>query len=752
MAKARILIVEDNGVVARDIQNSLEKLGFDVCAAAASGEKAIQKAADDAPDLVLMDILLKGEMNGTEAAEQIHSQFDIPVIYLTAYADEEVLEKAKRTEPFGYIIKPFEDRELNTAIEIALYKHKMERKTKENEEWLFTTLKSIGDGVIATDMKSSVIFMNPVAEKLTGWSQAESMGKPLGDVFRIISEITREPCEDLVGKVIATGQIIGLANHTLLLSRDGREIPIKDSGAPIVLKNGDKIGVVLVFQDDTESRRQENLIRESEERYRALFDNNPLQTVVVDTEAKILMYNFTPEKAEGRLPQIGDVMYRDYAAQHHIDMFAELMECMRTNTPKEFLDQRYKKQFLNIRMAPFSGGAIITCVDVTERKILSEQLLQSQKMEAIGNLAGGIAHDFNNILGIIIGNTELAIDDVPEWNPAKECLEEIRVASLRAKDLVRQILSFARKSIGGRKPVQIIPIIKDTLKLMRASIPTTVKIQQDLDCEQDTILCDPTQINQVLMNLCTNAAQAMGKEGGTLEVSLEDVEVVLQNSELDLKPGRYIRLTVNDTGPGMDAETLNRIFEPYFTTKGIGEGSGMGLSIVHGIVKTHDGEITIKSELGKGTAVEVFFPLIEAQAKLKLEEAEDLPTGTECILFVDDEESLVKMGKLMLNKLGYEVTTETSSVEALKLFLSDPQKFDLVITDMSMPDMAGDILAQKIKQARADIPVILCTGYSEFIDEEKAKELNIQAYTAKPLVKKDMARIVREVLDGVDEK
>ena len=746
MAKAHILIVEDDGIVAIDIQKSLKKLGFAVIAIVPSGEEALEKVAEYKPDLVLMDIMLKGETNGIEAAKQIRSQCNIPIVYLSAYAEEEVLERAKVTEPFGYIIKPFEDRELNTAIEIALYKHKMEKRLKESEEWLSTTLKSIGDAVIATDTKGNVIFMNPAAESLTRWQQQEVMGRPLEDVFNIINEETREEVENPVPRVLREGIVVGLANHTLLIAKDGTEIPIDDSGSPIRDESGDITGVVLVFHDVSERRHAEKALQESEERYRALFEYNPIGTLIVDNEAKIVMYNFAKENPGGRLPNIGDVMYKDYAGKHQINMHEELMKCIRSGDKKEFTELKYKDQFLHIRISPFSGGAIITSINITAMKKLHDQLQQSEKMEAIGTLAGGIAHEFNNILGIIIGNTELAIDDVPEWNPAKECLKEIRSASMRAKDVVRQILSFARKSLIARKPVRVSPIIEETLKLMRASIPTTIDIRHEISCEWDTVLADLTQLNQILMNLCTNGAHGMRKEGGVLEVSLANVEFGMRNAELGLEPGTYVKLTVRDTGHGIDPEIMDRIFDPYFTTKGQDEGTGMGLAVVHGIVKSYDGAITVQSEVGKGTVFEVLIPVIEAEVLKEIEKEDELPTGDECILFVDDEEALVRAYTLALKSLGYEVVSFNNPLEALEAFQKDPEKFDLIITDMTMPHITGDKLAKEMMEIRSDIPVILCSGYSERILDDKVSKLGIKAYLTKPFIKGDLARVVRRAL------
>jgi len=383
-----------------------------------------------------------------------------------------------------------------------------------------------------------------------------------------------------------------------------------------------------------------------------------------------------------------------------------------------------------------------------EKIKLEEQLRQSHKMEAIGTLAGGIAHDFNNMLGIILGNTELAIDDVPEWNPARLNLEEIKIASFRAKDVVRQLLSFARKTDQKRKPVKINPIITDVLKLLRSSIPTSIEIRSNIPKESQIIFADPTQINQVMINLCTNAAQAMEEDGGILEISLDSMtldESTAQPNALSL--GQYVKLTVNDTGHGIAPEIKDRIFDPYFTTREFGKGSGMGLAMVHGIVMNHDGVITVESEVGKGTTFNIFFPIVSREPVPEITIDEDLPTGKERMLFVDDEESIVKMGRQRLERLGYKVESTTSPIEALELFRSKPDQFDLVITDLTMPKMTGDKLVKEILNIRSEMPIILCTGFSEKVNGEKAKEIGAFGYIEKPVDKRDLAVAVRRVLD-----
>lgn len=388
--------------------------------------------------------------------------------------------------------------------------------------------------------------------------------------------------------------------------------------------------------------------------------------------------------------------------------------------------------------------------DITEQRQLEERLRQSQKIESIGTLAGGIAHEFNNILGIILGNAEMALYDVPGGSPAVGCLQEIRTASLRARDVVQGILRFARIAPAERKPVRVAAAAAESLSLLRATIPTTIDIRQTIVCDGETILADQTEIHQILMNLCTNAAHAIGEVPGVLSVTLAPVRLDRRAVARydDLNAGDHIRLAVADTGRGIAPEVMERIFDPYFTTKEVGQGLGMGLAIVHGIVKKHAGAIRIESQLGQGTTVEVLFPLIEAPLGAGNPEPEALPRGTESILVVDDEASLVDMTTQMLEKLGYAVVGTTASTEALELFRRQPDRFDLVLTDMTMPEMAGDRLAKELLGIRPDLAIILCTGHSDRMDAERAADLGLAGYCLKPLDLETLAKEVRKVLNG----
>ncbi len=387
-----------------------------------------------------------------------------------------------------------------------------------------------------------------------------------------------------------------------------------------------------------------------------------------------------------------------------------------------------------------------------DKNKLEGQLRQAQKMEAVGTLAGGIAHDFNNILAAILGYAELAREEIPPSSRAKEDLDEVIRACIRAKDLVKQILTFSRKSPKERIAIAVYSLVNEAIKLIRASIPTTIEIRTNLDRQCGKICADPTQIHQVVMNICTNAAQAMEAEGGILEIGLHAVTLGAHDlgDNHDMVPGPYVELSISDSGPGIPAEIKNLIFDPYFTTKEMGKGSGMGLAVVHGIIKSHHGMIRVDSTVGRGTTFRLYFPRIEDEESEKIIEDSSLPRGKARILVVDDEQGLVDITCQRLTKLGYTATGETDSTAALELFCSNPQAFDLVISDFAMPKIAGDKLIQGIRAARSDIPVILCSGYGVKIDDPRFQGLNINAFTFKPMNTTELAQAVSKALADSD--
>jgi PAS domain S-box-containing protein len=387
-----------------------------------------------------------------------------------------------------------------------------------------------------------------------------------------------------------------------------------------------------------------------------------------------------------------------------------------------------------------------------EKEDLTRQLYQAQKLEAIGTLAGGIAHDFNNILAPIIMGAELALMTTPVENPAHPMMQKVLTAGMRAKDLVQQILAFSRQSDLERRPMRLGPLLKETIKLARASLPATIEIRQNVNPQKDLVLANPTQVHQVMMNLFANAGHAMRANGGVLEVTLEE-EIVEDGRAVgvpDIRAGHFAKLMVNDTGHGMDSPTLERIFNPFFTTKERGEGTGLGLSIVHGIIKSYDGAITVKSQPGQGTSFTIWIPLVEVEAKDQAPEPVPLPLGHERILFVDDEPFIVEISRQILERLGYRVDTRTDPLDALEMFKRDPGLYDLIITDMTMPKMTGDRLAIELLRMRPEIPILLCTGFSERMTEAAALRVGIKGFIMKPIAVAEIARKVREALG--DEK
>ncbi len=545
----------------------------------------------------------------------------------------------------------------------------------------------------------------------------------------------------------------------------------------------------------TKRKSAEKAVRESESLFKSLGENAPDIIYILNMEGLLTYVNPAWERILGHKKEkvIGKYLV-DYARKEDAKGYFRTFERIRdreetiADATLSLLDSEGSIRLFKASCSPNfnSEGEIIGVVgvlkDITQQRQLEVQLQQSQKMEAIGTLAGGITHDFNNILGAILGYTELAILDSKNESKIGQHLEKIQEAGHRARDLVNQILAFSRQTKQKRFPLQLSSIVKEALKMIRASLPSTIEIRQNIQADQSTVEADPTQIHQVLMNLCTNAAHAMQENGGILEIGIQNMDFGICSADfekgkkmstsvghtsdskgranqisesqidyLDILPGPYLKLTVRDTGIGITQDILSRIFDPYFTTKEKAHGTGLGLSVVHGIIKSHGGSITVESEPGQGTTFHVYLPRIEYSKetadRMAASHYEWVPTGHERILFVDDEQALVDIGRQMLEHLGYKLVTRTSSVEALELFRAEPDAFDLVITDMTMPNMTGEKLAKAMMKIRPDIPIILCTGFSERITEKNAEEIGIKKLAMKPLVMLDLAKSIRTALE-----
>jgi PAS domain S-box-containing protein len=400
MTNAQILVVEDESIIAEHIHDGLKRLGYTVSAIVSSGEEAIQKVEETHPDLVLMDIVLKGNIDGIEAAKEIRTRFNIPIVYLTAYSSDSTFQRAKITEPYGYILKPFEERELRTTIEMALYKHKMERRLKESEEWLTTTLKSIGDAVIATDKNERVAFMNPVAERLTGWNQEDALGKDLREIFNIIDEETRSVIESPVTKVLREGIAVNLVSNTTLITKNGTEIPIDDIGAPLRDERGNIIGVVLIFRDITEHRQAIGALMAERERLSVTLQSINDGIIMIDTNGRIILANRAGQEYLALLTNVG---IGDALTHIGEKPLTELLDPPKGKIYHEVIIQGPPHRVFElttqlIKVGPQVSGWVVIIRDSTEERIMHQRMVTQERLAAVGQLAAGIAHNFNNAL------------------------------------------------------------------------------------------------------------------------------------------------------------------------------------------------------------------------------------------------------------------------------------------------------------------------------------------------------------------
>lgn len=534
--------------------------------------------------------------------------------------------------------------------------------------------------------------------------------------------------------------------------------------APAESFEGEAASVRSAVINITERKEAEEALRESEEKYRALVESMHGVIIRLDNEGRVVFLNEYGRDLFGYLPEelwaegvVGTIVAREDAAGLNMKALlasiAEHPEQYRQNEMEnirrsgERVRVSWTIRVLHDEEGRFTG-ILALGTDMTKRRRLEDQLRQSQKMEAIGTLAGGIAHDFNNVLAAILGFTEMAMEDAPDRPDILKSLKNVVRATIRARDLIKQILTFSRKTEYTRQPLSLAPIIKETVQLLRSSIPATVEVKLGISAKSDTVLASPTEIQQIVMNLATNASLAMQDKGGILEIKLTAVDLEPGHSVagLDVTQNDYLQLTVSDTGTGMSPEITKRIFEPFFTTREAGKGTGMGLAVVYGIVDDLHGMIAVESGLGIGSIFRVFLPKV-ADVQKRDAMASEIIGGKERILFIDDEELLVEWGRVTLEKLGYKVTSVTDSREALKTFRVDPSLFDLVITDQTMSGMVGIQLASELRAIRHDIPIILCTGHSETVSPESAREAGVREYLMKPLSRKELAGVVRKVLD-----
>lgn len=655
--------------------------------------------------------------------------------------------------------------EMRVSLKLDIQKrHDAENALRASEESYRRLVQNIPGVVFRCNLKTGeMVFVSENILMVTGYSASEFQQ---GSV-RLREQVIPED-RTMVNSAVITSRLQGKPYEVeyRVSDREGAIKVIQELGVVVADDQGHVEWVEAVLFEVTKKRETERKLQEFTRLMQTLIETTTDAIYIKDLQGRYLLVNDATLQAMGReRPEVigkRDVEIFPAASAHAVEKAdAAVMASGVAQTFEERLETTYGDSYWFSNKSPIFSedgspmGLVGISRNVTERKIaqkeretLEKRLRQAQKMEAVGTLAGGISHDFNNILSVILGYAELLQGDLVEQESSRHKVEQILKAGYRAKELVQQILAFSR--MADEKKVPILPAsgVKEGLKLLRSTIPSNIEISEDIDPKCKVITINPTQLHQVLMNLCTNAYHVLEKSGGRIEVSLHNrmlAETMLAGAhEL---AGEYVELRVRDNGPGIPEELLERIFEPYFTTKEVGKGTGMGLSIVHGIASKLGGAVTCASSPGKGAAFSVFFPVTPSGVVEDGDIEAPVQGGTEHILLIDDELPLLQMGQLTLEKLGYRVSSFINGQEALDAFLENPEQYDLVLTDQTMPELTGAHLARNILRIRPDIPVILCTGYSAVMSEQKAQEMGISAYVHKPLGKREIATLLRRLLD-----
>ena len=639
---------------------------------------------------------------------------------------------------------------LYSIIHDITRRKRLDRALRRSRDQWEKTFDAIDDIVTLQDPDMRIVRANRAASRSFGVEPPELIGKHCYEFFRG----SHAPCRGCP----VSGTLDDRQKHTALISHEQNGRIYTVSCSPLFDERGTLEYLVHTATDITETVQ----LKEDRMRMAAAIEQASESVIITGVDGTIQYVNpaferlsgYSREEAVGQNPRI-------LKSGHHNSAFYRKMwdtitqgYVWRGHIVNRKKDGTLFEEDASISPVRDSTGRITNYVavkrDVTREVSLERQLHQAMKMEAIGTLAGGIAHDFNNILSAILGYGQMARQQLPPDHPVRDDLERILVAGQRAADLVRQILTFSRQDKEQMKPVKIQFIIKEVIKLLRASLPSTITIRQDVDINCGPVLADPAKIHQVLMNLCTNAKYAMDGQDGTLTITLRPVEIGVDRHQdcPQLEPGSYVDLTVADTGCGMDRSIREKIFDPFFTTRERGQGTGLGLAVVHGIVKKCGGEITVASEVGQGTVFHIYLPVIHEPRREMQDNAPDIPGGMERILVVDDDREIADLERRMLTGLGYRPTLFTDSAKALAAWKDDPDAFDLVLTDMTMPGISGAELARQILELRPQTPIVLCTGFSEVMDQARAASLGIRGYIMKPVLLRELAAKIREALDG----
>ncbi len=783
-AKPKILVVEDEITAALDIKKRLEQLGYEVPSTVSNGRDAIRLIKEELPDIVLMDILIKGDIDGIETASLIRTEFDLPIVFLSANSDTATIERAKSAGPLAFLLKPFEDIEIQTTIDIALHRHKLGKELRAHRTWLQTVLWSIGDAVIASDCQNQVVFMNPAAEMLTGYNADNAIGIPIKDVLKLVDENTGNPFEYPTRRRLEELENYELTRNFKLMNDSGNEIPIEITIDSMKDTRGTFIGCVSVFRDITRLRETERLTlqKEKELKFIAEGERSKLQTIVshfpdfiaiATLDGQALYVNPAGCRLVNIDPtiQISTLRIKDFHTADHLKIIEE------TVFPAVFKNGIWRGR---LELKDFKTGEPILCeasVFMTKDNItgkplylstimrdirheveeerkneeLQSQLEKAERMKSLGLLAGGVAHDLNNVLGPLVGYPELIMRKLPKDSPVRKQLKRIERAARDAASVVQDLLTMARRGRYKLVAMDSNEMIREYLDspgfedLARRYPKITIKTEFDPDLSP--IRGSSPHLSKVIMNLIVNAMDAMGEEG---ELTIKTFTLQTDGMQMGTKTiaaGAYVVMSVKDTGCGIRPEDMSKIFEPYFSNKEMQgrSGSGLGLSVVYAIVKDHQGYYDIQSELGKGTEFKLFFPATN-EAMPELPSETYVVGGTETILVVDDAEEQRLLLADSLSALGYEVITAKDGRDAINYVRSQP--VDLVLLDMILEqELDGLDSYRAMLEHKPMQKAIIVSGFSANERVEQALKLGVGQYIKKPFDLATLAGAVREELD-----
>jgi two-component system, cell cycle sensor histidine kinase and response regulator CckA len=771
MSERSILIVEDDAVAATGLAETLELLGYGVSGTVSTGEEALQSVERSTPQIVLMDIRLRGTLDGIEAARQIRSRFDVPVVYLSGFSDQALLDRAMQTEPYGYLVKPIEMKALITTIETTLCKHQVDKRLRESEERYRNLFDNAPVGIFQTTVDGRFLNVNPAQARMLGYESPQDF---FASVKNIATDILAQPerFKTMVDTLLERDQIVNIKAE--FRRRDGQTLTGNLHSQVARNDDGSIRWVEGFFEDISDRLRAEHEREKQKERFETLVDNAPFGMVMIRNDATyeyvnpkfIEMFGYDlRDVPDGRewfrkafpVPEYRHKVISEWLNGKTVNQAGEKRPGTFTVTCADGTEKDIDFRPVQLR----AGGYVVTCEDITERRraerdreTMRAQLFQAQKMQAIGTLTGGIAHNFNNLLTIILGYAQLLLDVTEEDDPKCEDLSKIVQATRSGADLVKRLSTFGSPTEAKRLKFNLNDRIQPICRLLSKTIPKMVEIKLKLATDLALIMADPGQMDQTLMNLALNAGEAM-PDGGRLTVETRNVVLAEEYclTHHGAKPGKYAMLRVSDTGQGMQKETFERMFDPFFTTKGWDsrKGTGLGLATVQGIVQKHGGHIECFSELGHGTTFQIYLPITPADGEVEKEAKEPTQSGgPETILLVEDEEYIRELGSRYLKREGYIVVEAGNGKEALDLYREHQKDISLIILDLIMREMGGKQCIEELCDINPKVNIFIASGYSVNEHLDGPTKRMAKGFIGKPFDRKELLQAVRNILD-VDE-